>query len=158
MNIGILGVWITIIILTSILVYLISIFSIRWTSETEVVIVNPITQCSVSPSTVPSVSNMPCCYLGTTPTASIFSPQLNMVVNPVAIPYLPVCQGFCTSGVLADGITCLNGLGQGNFDQCMKISTPKNCNSIAMPVAYSGTTAYYPKAATSASCLTTGPC
>ena len=158
MNVGILGVWIILIFLTFLLVYLISLYNIRWSSETEAVIVKPSTSCSVPPSTVPSVLNNLCCYVGTTVTASKYSPQLNLVVNPVAIPYLPVCQGFCSSGVLPDGVTCVGGVGQANFNQCMKISTPKDCNSVSMPVAYSGNTPYYPRAATELSCTNTGPC
>jgi len=158
MNLGVLGVWIILIILTFIFVYLISLYNIRWSSETEVIIVNPSTSCSVSPSSVPSVSGRLCCYIGTTVTASKYSPQLNMVVNPVAIPYLPVCQGFCSQGVLSDGMTCVDGIGQQEFNDCMQISTPVGCQALVLPVAYSGTTPYYPFASTEASCLIKGAC
>ena len=95
MNLGILGVWLILIFLTFVLFYIIVIYRNRWLSETEVVVVKTSNGCSVSPSTVPNVSSRPCCYIGTTVTASKYSPELNLVVNPVAIPYLPVCQGFC---------------------------------------------------------------
>jgi hypothetical protein len=41
----------------------------------------------------------------------------------------------------------------------MEISTPKNnCTDLSMPVAYVGSTPYYPRAATESSCLTVGTC
>jgi hypothetical protein len=115
-------------------------------------------KCNVPIESVPNISDNLCCFVGTTITASRYVPELNMVVNPVAIPYLPVCQGFCTNGVLADGVTCVSGIGQDEFNLCMIRSAPVDCDALSLPVAYAGLTPYYPFAATEASCERKGLC
>jgi len=150
--------WGLIILALIILTILVILFIVRWINELDVFVFEKTDNCVLNTNIIPNISDELCCYIGTAVTASKYVPSIDMVVNPVAIPYLPVCQGYCKEGVLSDGITCVDQIGQIEFNNCMNISTPIDCIGLSLPVAYAGTTAYYPHAATESSCLTKGKC
>ena len=158
MNVPLIILW-TIVCITSVLLLVtVSLYAYKIRKDLEYEVVEVLQPCKIDYANMVNVENKPCCVVGTNITASKYSPELDLVVNPVEAPYLPVCAGFCSEGVLADGMTCVNGVGQNSFDRCIAISTPKNCEGLAMPVAYSGTTAYYPYSATQDACLKTAMC
>lgn len=150
--------WVFIVITFIILTIIVIAYLIRWSNGLEVLAVDTRKDCVVPIGSVPDITNNLCCFVGTTITASKYVPQINTVVNPVPTPYLPVCQGFCTNGVLADGMTCVDGVGQSEFNACINRSAPIDCNAIALPVAYAGNRPYYAFAATEASCPLKGQC
>lgn len=158
MNTSVNLLWGLVILSTIILIVLASLYMIRWSEELNISVFSSSNKCVVSADSVPDITNDLCCYVGTEPTASRYVPSINIVVNPVAIPYLPVCQGFCTEGFYADGLTCVDGVGQSEFNRCMQIATPIDCEGLSLPVAYAGSTPYYVFAATESSCPIKGPC
>lgn len=155
-NVGIIGLWIVVFILLVTLLVLNITYGTAY-QEHEAVDVTVNRSCSPALDSLISVDLQPCCVIGSQVTTSRYSPELNMVVSPVPVPYLGVCQGYCLLGVTASG-DCIRRVGQSAYENCLSISAPRGCNGFVYPVAASGVTYYYPSAATQASCLEVAPC
>lgn len=109
--------------------------------------------CQVATNLLENITNLYCCYIGNTITSSKYVPSLNMVVNPVSIYYLDVCQEFCgTEGINDDKTECINPIYQQEFEGCINLSKPQNCIGLSMPVAINGLTYYYSNSAGPESC------
>lgn len=158
MNIPLIILWSIVVLASLILLTVVSLWAHKVKKDLDVQVEYIKQPCSIDYANAINIESRPCCILGTALTASKYVSEIDMVVNPVDMPYLPVCQGYCPQGVKADGMSCINGEGQSSFDGCILISSPKNCQGLSMPVAYSGTTAYYPNSATDATCLQTAVC
>ena len=122
---------------------------------------NTLLDLSLQPCT-PDLNNLPivnnnCCLVGNTITSSRYIESLDLVVNPISIPYKKVCSGFCKDGLQKEDI-CLNGTGQTEYNNCINLTEPKNCTSISTPVAALGTTYYYANSAGNSTCLNTVVC
>lgn len=156
MNTPLILLWSLVVIFAILFIIVFSLYINKLKTDVELVTEDAVNDCSIPPS-AENIQFEPCCVVGNSITASRYSRELNMVVNPVAIPYLEVCQGYCVQGVTAEG-KCFNGEGQNEYDNCIQISTPVNCNGIALPVAYVGITAYYPNSAGDALCTNTISC
>ena len=158
MNVPLVILWTIVMITAVILLVTVSLYAHKLREDLTIQSEEIIGVCTINYETMIDVTDNPCCIVGTSLTASKYVPEIDLVVNPVEIPYLPVCTGFCELGVQADGMTCVDGQGQPSFDRCITLSTPKDCQGVTMPVAYSGTTAYYPNSATNDACLKTATC
>lgn len=158
MNIGLGLIW-ALVVVGIIVLFILALRAMRTWTQTRSIIVDPVEgKCLVPLDTVPSVSGLPCCYVGGNVTSRRYLPTYDIVVGPTEVPYLQACQGFCTNGVTADGTQCVGGVGQTAMDQCINRARPRNCKGLAMPVAASGTTPFFTNAATNASCRDTRPC
>lgn len=164
MNVGLFLLW-ALVILALIVFVVLSVSGMkRFIDSRASTIVPGETRCVVPFDSVPDVSTLPCCFIGERLTASRYVPSLDLVVNPVAVPYLPVCEGFCRNGTEVDStaptrVRCVNGNGQAAFDRCVALAAPRNnCRGVAMPVAALGTTFFYPNSATAAACQDARPC
>lgn len=156
MNIPLTLLWMLVIVFAIVFVVISSLYINKKKQDLEIVVVSETTECRIPPSAI-NIETSPCCVVGSTKTASRYARQINMVVNPIPVPYLEVCQGYCKDGVTAEG-KCYNENGQTEYDNCISISAPHNCNSISMPVAFSGITPYYPSSAGDSLCLSTTIC
>lgn len=115
-------------------------------------------KCKININTLPNIEALKCCFISENITLNKYVPSLNMVVNPVQKPYMDVCKQFCKNG-LTDLNTCVDNIGQDDFDNCIEISKPiDGCNDLSMPVAKDGITYYYPYNATDDICQITVPC
>jgi hypothetical protein len=158
MNPGLFILWVIVVVLLVVLVFM-SYKAVRaWFNEQVVIVPDRTGPCIIAFDALPQLNELQCCFVGETLTASRYVQSLNMVVNPIAVGYLEVCQGFCTNGINTDGTSCVNGIGQSDFEKCILISEPRNCTGPAMPVAALGATFFYPNSATSVSCLDQRPC
>lgn len=107
----------------------------KYVNSISVIDVNP---CQVDINTLPSLEGLPCCFQSDFLTSNKYVPILNMVVSPVPVPYLDVCNEFVNIN---------------ERNNCIDLSKPKNgCSSLSMPVARNGITYYYPHSATDFSC------
>ena len=119
--------------------------------------------CSVSAQSVPDLTFQPCCVVFGRLTNNKYLASLNLVVTPNITDFLPVCSGFCNTGYNKNTGSCrlVEGVldnGQNNFNTCFNSIAPINCDSIAKPVAISGTQFLYGSSATNLLCQTTAPC
>lgn len=142
------------ILFLSILFIIISILAIYYYYNSKQTILPPSESiCIVSNDLLINISDYYCCFVGNTITSSKYIPSLNMVVNPVSIPYLNVCIEYCgISGIDESKTLCNNIIYQEDFEKCIEISKPINCVGLSMPVAVSGINYYYPNAAGQSSC------
>ena len=116
-----------------------------------------VSTCNIDFNSLPSVEKYNCCVIGNVTTSSRYLPELDMVVNPIAVDYQSVCNQFCTEGKV--GNNCNNNIGQQKYQNCISKSMPVNsCSGYSMPVAVLGKTYYYPNSATNQSCQNTVPC
>lgn len=159
MNIYIELLWIILIILIIIFIILNFITINKFYDSKEVVSIKQNSNCYVATNLLPNIENDKCCYKGNTITSSRFVPELNMVVNPVSIPYLNVCIEYCGyNGYDTEKKQCIDEEKQKELENCIKISKPINCVGYSMPVAILNTTYYYPNSATDINCLETTNC
>jgi hypothetical protein len=119
--------------------------------------------CNISAQSVPDLSFEPCCVTFGRLSNNKYLASLNMVVSPDIVPYLEVCSGFCIGGYDKNMNSCqiVEGVqdnGQNNFNLCYQNIAPINCNSLAKPVAISGTQFLFGNSATNLLCQTTAPC
>lgn len=111
------------------------------------------------------VSNIPCCC-----AANGFGGQskylsgYNMIISPgIPVSYLNVCIGYCDTFVpdQTGSGTCTsasNPQAQLQFDQCVNLLQPNNCNGSASPIGYSGSLFYYAQLANVPPCTQTWDC
>jgi hypothetical protein len=110
------------------------------------------------PSLIQLTEDIPCCInsLGGV-TNRRYVESLNAVVSTSPTFYLNACAGFCgTGGVGSDG-NCVNGNTE-NFNTCIQLTKPVNCDGTAMPVAALGPQLFYILSATNANCINTSTC
>lgn len=112
--------------------------------------------CTPDLASLPDAGNL-CCMLGNSVTSNRYIHDLNMVVSPFPEPYEKICEGYCKKGMETKGI-CLDGLGQEDYDECINLTKPVNCNSLSKPVAVSGTTYYYINSSGNGGCERTSIC
>ncbi len=157
------------IIIAFILIVLIAIILLSQHSTTTVqgttggILPNP-SSCDVNINNLPNLTFNPCCTVFGLPTNTKFLDSLNLVVSPIAIPYISVCSGFCTVGYSQATGACIpttNGSdsGQNNFLGCtFATAPPADCTLESLPVGFSGTQLLYAYSATNLLCQTTNPC
>lgn len=115
-------------------------------------------ECAIAFDLLPDISNLNCCYIGDSLTASKYVPSINMVVNPIPIYYLSVCKNYCINGFNENTGTCNDNAGLNAFNDCISISKPDGCIGVSLPVAADGIRYYYPSAATNQTCSFERPC
>ena len=159
MNIWVVLLWILVIVAVVILVVLSTTAITNWVRHNSTV--EPAgTKCTPPIDRLIPLEGLPCCMSGPTLTASRYIPSLDLVVNPMAVPYIQACQGFCGEGVVTDnGVTrCVNGIGQAAFVSCVDATQPVDCRGASYPIAALGATYFYANSATNAACTLTRPC
>jgi len=127
--------------------------------ETKTITKVTSTTCVTPQTKMVDVSTLDCCTVGGLLTSSKYSAELNMIVNPIATPYLTVCSGFCPNGYLNGN--CGNSASYDeilNFEKCVSLLEPNSCSGAAMPIAYSGSTLYYGSSAGNIGCTQTMSC
>lgn len=108
------------------------------------------------------VSQLPCCCSGNGfGGQSKFLPGYNMIISP-GIPnsFLNVCVGYCDN-YDSETNTCTsasNPQAQLQFNQCVDLLKPNNCNGAALPIGYSGPLFYYAQLANVPPCNQTWDC
>lgn len=65
---------------------------------------------------------------------------LYATVSTVPVPYLAACAGFCGSDDFTNNI-CNNPTDQ--YNTCIQLTKPVNCNGASFPVGYDGNNNYY---------------
>src|SRR5205085_6806457 len=108
----------------------------------NVVIPTSVEYCNNVVQDLPNVSKLGCCIIDGQLTSSKYFEELNVVINPVPKYYLDVCKGFCTDGYNSIDGTCINGVGEYDFANCIRASEPGGCYGVAQPVAISGINPY----------------
>jgi len=161
--------YVFLLVIAFILVILIAVILLTTHSTTTVtgttggVLPNP-TSCNTDVNNLPNLSFNPCCNVFGLTTNTRFLDTLNMVVSPIAVPYISVCSGFCTVGYSQTSGACIpttNGSdsGQNNFLLCTaNTAPPAGCTLESLPVAFSNTQLLYPASATNLLCQSTSPC
>lgn len=158
MNVPLFLLWLIVLVLCIVFI-VINLQGIDKYREAVNITVSPISkECTVPLDELPDVADLPCCIVSGTTTASKFVKEINMVANPIPIYYIDACKGFCTYGYDNQINVCINGRGQEEFNNCIELTKPKNCDGLAMPVARSGSTYYYANSATNAKCANTVVC
>jgi hypothetical protein len=158
MNIGLIILW-GIVIIFLIILIIVSIDAMYKYIKSKVITIPPnIQECAVAFDLLPDISTLNCCYIGESLTASKYVPSINMVVNPIPVYYLSVCENFCINGYNINTQTCNDNAGLESFNNCISISKPNGCIGVSLPVAASGVTYYYPSAATNQNCTDERPC
>src|SRR5580692_10798817 len=104
MNLPLIILWSIVCLVAVLLLVVVSLYAHKIRQDLDVQVEYVLQPCKIDYATMVNVEFRPCCVAGTTVTASKYSPELDMVVNPVEMPYLQVCQGYCQSGVKADGM------------------------------------------------------
>ena len=153
MNIIIIIIWLIFIILTIIYIVITIITLKKYKKYKSVISESEENNCTVAINNLINIENDKCCVKNNLITASRYVPELNMVVNPVAVPYLNVCIEYCGyDGYDEEKMSCKNIENQKEFENCIEITKPVNCIGYSMPVAVLNTTYYYPNSATDINC------
>jgi len=69
-----------------------------------------------------------------------------MILAPFSTYFMDVCVGFCPDGAFNPSTQTCNTTDQtalNNFNNCVNLLKPKQCQGSAMPIAVSGSTYYY---------------
>lgn len=115
--------------------------------------------CSEIISEVTDLTNGTCCYINGILTNYRLLSQYNLVVGPSPTAPEFVCPLFCTGTYNSDTQTCNVSADNAQISKCFTLTTPQNCNGIAMPVARVGSIPYYAVAPVSSQfCDVTKPC
>ncbi len=152
MNYPFLILWIILIVLLILFVALNFLSIYKYNEKNKIVRKDIETPCVVSFDLLPNIANTKCCFINGQVTADKYVESLDMVVSTNPEFYLDVCEEFCIEGYDKVNNKCVGNKGNNSFISCVQKTKPVNCTSIAMPVAYSGTTYYYAKSATDAAC------
>ena len=120
-------------------------------------------ECTIQANPPPDLSFNQCCVIFGNPTNTKYLSSLNLVVSPIAIPYLDVCSGFCLGGYDKKVGKCVDfgpnvDSGQQQFDACSNASKPDGCDGVSRAVAISQTQLLFPSSATNLLCPSTVPC
>ncbi len=158
-NYPLIGLWVIVVILLIATVTVSVIAMQRWVANSYVVVPDTTPKCEPAFDTIPDVTTLQCCLVGSTVTGNKYFPSIDMVITPAATPYITSCAGFCTQGVSTDDQSqCTNGVGQAAYTTCLTTLKPNGCIGLANPVGHIGVVYYYGLSATNASCPLTAPC
>jgi hypothetical protein len=104
----------------------------------------------------------PCCCAGNGFGGQAkFLPGYNMIIYPgVPVSYLSVCVGYCDvyDQQTNSCTSATNPQAQLQFDQCVSLLEPNNCNGTTLPIAYSESSFYYAQLANVPPCSSTWDC
>lgn len=156
MNVGLALLWIAGIFIIVLAVFLLLYFSYRSVNADNNIgpgFVPP--PCSQSNSNLPDISNLACCFFNGSNSNLVYDRNFNMILAPFPTYFMDVCIGFCPTGdfdYTAQTCTTSDPVAQNQFNNCVVLLEPHNCQGSALPIAISNGILYYGFEATNRDC------
>jgi len=121
----------------------------------------PPTPCSENVSGLTSISEIPCCFSNGLNSSLKYLSEDNLTLAPFPTYYIDVCIGFCPTGSFNPTTKqCVTGntAALTDFNNCVSLLQPQQCQGAALPIAVDGAIVYYGYQAGNVNCQLCCPC